>query len=216
MDRVAFEDVLAVARGEIGYTESPADSNRTKYGAWFGLDGQPWCMMFIMWIFAQAGGYEMPPAHTGSCSALMRAAQSEGSWVTEDYRPGDVVIYDFPNTQYKTDHCGFVWQVLEDGGVMAIEGNTSVGNDSNGGEVMARIRSASLILGAWRPDWKEVTRVSLNNNIPDEYAKEAVKWAQDNGILTGTASGDLNLHQPCTRQQLLVFLWRFARLIGKA
>lgn len=63
---------------------------------------------------------------------------------------------------------------------------------------------------------KEVANVAVNNNIPDEYAKEAVQWAQENGILTGTAGGDLNLHQPCTRQQLLVFLWRFAKLIGKA
>lgn len=57
---------------------------------------------------------------------------------------------------------------------------------------------------------------SVNNNIPDEYAKEAVQWAQDNGILTGTAGGDLKLHQPCTRQHVLVWLWRFAKLIGKA
>lgn len=63
---------------------------------------------------------------------------------------------------------------------------------------------------------KEVTPVSLNNNIPDEYAKQAVEWAQKNGILTGTADGNLNLHQPCTRQQLIVFLWRFAKLLGKA
>lgn len=63
---------------------------------------------------------------------------------------------------------------------------------------------------------KEVAKLPVNNNIPDEYAKEAVQWAQENGILTGTAGGDLNLHQPCTRQQLLVFLWRFAKLIGKA
>lgn len=63
---------------------------------------------------------------------------------------------------------------------------------------------------------KEVANVALNNNIPDEYAKEAVSWAQENGILTGTAGGDLNLHQPCTRQHVLVWLWRFAKLIGKA
>ena len=62
MDRVTFEDVLAIAKAEIGYTETPADSNRTKYGRWFGMNGQPWCMMFIMWCFFEAGGYEMPPA----------------------------------------------------------------------------------------------------------------------------------------------------------
>lgn len=215
MERVAFEDVLEIAQAQIGYTESPAGSNRTKYGKWFGLDGQPWCMMFIMWLFHAAGGYEMPPAHTGSCSALKRAAEAEGSWVTGDYQPGDVVIYDFPNTKYKTDHCGLVWTVA-DNGVLAIEGNTSVDNDSNGGEVMARIRHHSVILGAWRPDWKEVESVSLDNNRPDEYAREAVDWAKSTGILQGDVNGNLNLHQPCSRQHVLVWLWRFAKLIGKA
>ena len=40
-------EVLKLAAGELGYTESPANSNRTKYGKWFGFDGQPWCMMFV-------------------------------------------------------------------------------------------------------------------------------------------------------------------------
>lgn len=62
---------------------------------------------------------------------------------------------------------------------------------------------------------KEVDN-TINGNIPDEYAKEAVSWAQENGILLGDASGDLKLHNTCTRQQLLVFLWRFAKLLGKA
>ena len=216
MDKVTFEEVLAIATAQIGYRENPANSNRTKYGAWFGLDGQPWCVMFIMWLFHAAGGYEMPPVHTASCGALMRAAKAEGSWVEKDYRPGDVVIFDFPGTAYKTDHCGLIWQLLDDGEVMTIEGNTGVGNDSNGGEVMARIRSESVILGAWRPDWKEVESVSLNNNIPDVYAREAVEWAKENGILKGDASGSLNLHQPCTRQHVLVWLWRAMKLIGKA
>lgn len=57
---------------------------------------------------------------------------------------------------------------------------------------------------------------TINNNIPDEYAKEAVDWAQKNGILLGDSSGNLSLHQPCTRQHVLVWLWRFAKLIGKA
>lgn len=63
---------------------------------------------------------------------------------------------------------------------------------------------------------KEVEPVSLNNNIPDEYAEQAVKWARDNGILQGDAHGNLNLHQPCTRQHVLVWLWRAMKLIGKA
>lgn len=40
-------DVLSIARGEMGYTESPQGSNKNKYGRWYGLDGEPWCMMFV-------------------------------------------------------------------------------------------------------------------------------------------------------------------------
>lgn len=51
----------------------------------------------------------------------------------------------------------------------------------------------------------------------NEYSQNLVnQYNQQNGILTGTADGNLNLHQPCTRQQLIVFLWRFAKLLGKA
>lgn len=63
---------------------------------------------------------------------------------------------------------------------------------------------------------KEVESVSLDNNRPDEYAREAVDWAKKNGILQGDANGNLNLHQPCSRQHVLVWLWRFAKFIGKA
>ena len=49
------QDVLQVAIGELGTVESPANSNKTKYGAWYGMDGQPWCAMFVSWCFANAG-----------------------------------------------------------------------------------------------------------------------------------------------------------------
>lgn len=62
---------------------------------------------------------------------------------------------------------------------------------------------------------KEVETVSINNNIPDEYAKEAVDWAQKNGILLGDAGGDLGLHQTCTRQHVIVWLWRLWKLLKK-
>ena len=145
-------DILAIARAELCYTESPAGSNRTKYGAWYGLDGQPWCMMFIQWVFAQAGA--ALPVKTASCSALMSYAQAHGQWVTSGYRAGDIVIMDFPGNKARTDHCGIVLTALTDG-VRTIEGNTGVGNDSNGGEVMERTRPLSVIIGAYRPHYAE-------------------------------------------------------------
>ena len=206
-------DILAIARKELGYKEYPAGSNRTKYGAWFGLNGQPWCMMFVQWCFRQADAQDLLPALTASCGALMRAAQSKEQWITSGYQPGDVVIYDFPGGA-ATDHCGIVITQLTDG-VRAIEGNTGAGNDANGGQVMERTRPDRYILGAVRPHYDK-EEVRMDNNIPDSYAAEAVKWAQANNIIQGDASGSLQLHQPCTVQKVVVLLWRFAKLLGRA
>ena len=54
------------------------------------------------------------------------------------------------------------------------------------------------------------------NNIPDSYAAEAVKWAKEQKIIQGDANGNLQLHQPCTVQKVVVLLWRFAKLLGRA
>ena len=106
---MSYEHILNIARKELGVKESPANSNRTKYGKWYGLDGFPWCMMFVQWVFHQTG---VPlPARTASCSALMRAAQKKGAWVTEDFRPGDVVVYDFSGKKGAPVHCGIVERV---------------------------------------------------------------------------------------------------------
>lgn len=148
------EKVLAVARGELGNTESPAGSNRTKYGKWFGLDGYAWCMMFVMWCFSQAGALELLPKRTASCGDLMRSAKAAGYWVTEDYRPGDVVIYDFPGGA-ATDHTGIIEKVTP-GGVVAIEGNTSqTGSQSDGGMVCRKTRPVKWIVGAVRPEFEK-------------------------------------------------------------
>ena len=110
-------------------------------------------MMFIQWVFAQAGAADLLPARTASCGALMRAGKAAGCWVTGGYQPGDVVIYDFPGGA-ATDHCGIVVAALTTG-VRAIEGNTAAGDDSNGGEVMERARPAKYIVGAYRPHYEE-------------------------------------------------------------
>ena len=30
-------------------------NNITKYGEWYGMNGQPWCAMFVSWCAKQAG-----------------------------------------------------------------------------------------------------------------------------------------------------------------
>lgn len=210
------EQILQVARAELGYKESPAGSNRTKYGAWFGLNGQPWCMMFIQWVFASEGAAALLPARTASCGAFMRSAQAAGRWVTGGYQPGDVVIYDFPGNNVRTDHCGIVEQ-LAGGGIMAIEGNTGSGNDADGGQVQRRVRSNNVILGAFRPDYDmekkedEVVTYKYLKDIPDKF-RPIINDLMTAGIIQGdgsdpTGNGDvINLTHEQVRT--LVFVYR--------
>ena len=212
------KEILAVARGELGYKESPAGSNRTKYGAWFGLNGQPWCMMFIQWVFTQADAESLLAARTASCGAFMRAAKAAGQWVTGGYQPGDIVIMDFPGNKAKTDHCGIVVTLLTDG-VRTIEGNTGVGNDSNGGEVMERTRPLSVIIGAYRPHYAEETVKKEDKPMTYKYLKDVpekfrpiINDLMTAGIIQGdgsdpTGNGDvINLTHDQVRT--LVFVYR--------
>lgn len=213
---VRASDILRTARAELGVTESPAGSNRTKYGKWYGLDGQPWCMMFVQWVFAQVGAASLLPARTASCGALMRAAKAAGKWVTGGYQPGDVVIYDFPGGS-ATDHCGIIVTALTTG-VRAIEGNTGTGNDANGGKVMERTRQKRYIVGAFRPDFDreeedDVVRYEKLENIPESSNfRNIVDDLMTAGIIAGdgsdpTGNGDrIDLSHDMVR--MLVFNYR--------
>lgn len=46
------------------------------------------------------------------------------------------------------------------------------------------------------------------DNTPSEWAEDAVSWATENGIMYGDENGDLKLHDPVTREQMIVFLYR--------
>ena len=46
------------------------------------------------------------------------------------------------------------------------------------------------------------------DNIPAEWAEDAVSWAVENGILYGDENGNYRLHENCTREMMLVFLHR--------
>lgn len=183
---ITADNVIAVARKELGTKEYPDNSNKTKYGKWFGLDGNPWCMMFVQWVFNQAGGADLLPKKTASCSDLMNAAKSKKCWITTGYAPGDVVIYDFPNTGVSTDHCGIIASVGKDY-IEAIEGNTSAKNNSNGGEVMQRVRSTGLILGAVRPAYSNDVDKLIEGMTSKQLMRllERIQWALSKQSVSG-------------------------------
>lgn len=213
---MAENPVIKIAEADIGYTESPPNSNKTKYGAWYGLDGQPWCMMAVQYWFDKAG---MPlPCKTASCSTLERwYRQNQPHCVHDTAKPGDIVIYDF-------GHTGIVEKV-EGAMITAIEGNTSPGNkgsQNNGGGVYRRERPLSTVSAFIRPEsedtmtyerWKEFMkkyREELRDKPGSFWSEKERQWASENGIIRGDDNGRFMWQDFMTREQYAATEYRRA------
>ena len=141
------DDVLKIAAWQLGVLENPAGSNRQKYGEAYGMNGQPWCVMFVWWVFREAG---FNLRKTASCTDLSNAYKAAGQWVDSGYKPGDIVMFDFTGKRSKTEHCGIVEKV-NGNTLTTIEGNTGTASNANGGAVMRRTRDVKFVTGACRP-----------------------------------------------------------------
>ena len=203
-------DVLNIACGQLGVTESPAGSNRTKYGKWMGLDGQPWCMSFVQWCFHQAG--TPLPHKTGSCSALLNWYQkNRPDCVVKDPQPGDIAIFTF-------GHTGIVERALP-GSVMCIEGNTSPGqsgSQDNGGGVYRRQRNLALVRAFIRPFPKKediMTGKEIYDALNDYLSRQPVpNWAKaelEEAVKMGITDGS-NPMQLIPRYQAVILAKRAA------
>ena len=53
--------------------------------------------------------------------------------MTEGYRPGDILLFDFSGRRAKTEHAGILERLEPDGTLVTLEGNTGAGSDANGG-----------------------------------------------------------------------------------
>lgn len=134
--------VIEIASKEIGYSEDPPNSNKTKYGKWFGLQGVAWCGIFASWCYDQAGqpikGVGFLNGFAGCQTAV--ATLTKKDKIVTDPQPGDLVFFDW-NSDGRYDHVGLFENWIDKETFTTIEGNTSIGNDSNGGTVMRRTRS---------------------------------------------------------------------------
>lgn len=131
------ERILAAASREIGYREGPG--KRNKYGEWYGMDGVAWCMEFVQWVYHTAG-MDLP-FRTASCGELLNwYRQNRPECITREPVPGCIVIFDFPNTRFMTDHTG-IFVACDGYRITTIDGNTSNENEGNGGWVQQRKRT---------------------------------------------------------------------------
>lgn len=206
--------MIEVARGELGNTELPANSNRTKYGRAFGWDGVPWCVIFLWWCYQEAGeGMAFyGGAKTASCGTLLKWYSAQGQTVPKgDVQPGDIVILNFHGTS-DTEHCGLVVDISPYSWVRTIEGNTSKNaSQSNGGEVCLKTRSMDQIVGVCRPQYKE-DDVDKKTDYEDHWARLAIERAIQKGVLRGYDDGTIRPDAPVTRAELATILDRLGLL----
>lgn len=174
------QDFIKVARAQVGYKESPPNSNKTKFGAWYGLDGQPWCDMFVSWCADQCGAlgvvgkFAYTPAHANFF-------KTRGQWLDREEKPqpGDIVFF---SNKTRICHVGIVTARNGTVSVDTIEGNTSVTSNDNGGAVMARTRTYGAkgsnwyIAGFGRPQWSTPAPTPTPAPSGKESIKEVQRW----------------------------------------
>lgn len=151
-------DVLSIARGEIGYDRYQDPEAGTKYGRWFAQDhgsyfgttGVPYCAMFASWCLDQAGVEcaGMPAAATSIIRDAARAAgKVRGS--VRDCQPGDVGLMSWSCDDWDLDHTVLIEKNCGSY-VQTIEGNV------NGGKVERRTRDWSYLRWVVAPEYGAV------------------------------------------------------------
>lgn len=119
--------MVQLAQAEVGQAEQPPGSNDSPRIAEYrtataGSGVGPWCNYFVSWLAQKAGA---PLGEAGQGFGLVDAtyawAQRTGRANPIDSgrppQPGDLIVWD--------EHIGMVEQVLPDGRIQTIEGNSS-------------------------------------------------------------------------------------------
>lgn len=149
------EIIVNIAKEQLGYEEGT--NNDTKYGKWYGLNHQPWCAMFVSWVYQKAGLSKSVAATSAkgfaSCDAGLKWFSKRNQLVPiGQAQPGDIAFFQFDDDA-QPDHVGIVVKNRK-GHLICIEGNTSPskkGSQSNGGGVYRKKRPYSLVMAVARP-----------------------------------------------------------------
>lgn len=146
---------LAYARREVGVKEEPAGSNDGPRIRWYRRVGQgdagispgPWCADFVT-AMATLAGFKPAGWNVRYCPSWVQAARAGTAGLRlvdwHDVKAGDLALYDWQRDSI-SDHIGIVARKTGATSFEAVEGNTSVGDDSNGGMVMVRQRDRGQV-----------------------------------------------------------------------
>lgn len=230
------KDIMTLAKSYLGVKEDPPDSNKVIFNtAYYGFAvhgvSYPWCATFVWYVFyiAKASYLFYDGKKTAYCPTIANWGKSAGLTAPiNSGRYGDIVLFSWKRDGV-ADHVGFIESKNNDGSYTTIEGNTAIGNDSNGGEVMRRTRYQYQICEIIRPKYSEdkemVTEQGYNDwkeyhkRYEDEVKKQgaavgieqtAQAWARETGISDGNQP-----QAPLKRWQLWAILKKFHEMIQK-
>lgn len=154
-----IDDVLALAKKQVGVMEKPANSNNVKYNTWFyghavhGSD-YSWCATFIVWLFYHCDGVQYVTKNANAAYLQDDIVNRRGGkWIMKKtasnatkkagckkMKAGDIVTFDFGRNNLYRYHIG-IFAYEKNGYYYCYEGNTSEnGSQSNGGKVCLKAR----------------------------------------------------------------------------
>ena len=139
--------LLRIAASQIGVKEQR--TNRTKYGRWYGMNGQAWCAMFVSWVGAKAG-VPLPRINSNRGFAAVVSGRNfarKNNLLTKTPRAGSVFLIIGRNGK---GHTGLVESVnWARRTITTIEGNTNARGSRNGDGVYRRTRRIATINGGF-------------------------------------------------------------------
>ena len=130
------------AQRHIGYHESPPGSNNSMFGAWYGLNYEPWCAMFESYCFDKTGYKKFRYSWVG---AIYDDAvhNRNGLYIVRTPKPGDIVGYRLHGDSFA--HTAFFDHWVDSNTFVDLGGNTGPSSISNGGAVLRQNRETAIV-----------------------------------------------------------------------
>jgi len=208
-----IKKLITVAEGELGYTESPRNSNKTKYWQDINpkMNGNPWCQCFINWLFVKSFGKDKARTllHQPSWTYYTPTASDYFKKANEWHTVPEVgsIVY-FKNTT-RICHVGLVTEVTPNT-ITTIEGNTvSNGFDSNGGMVCKKTykRTYYGIAGYATPSYiEETTNEQVSGNFGASLGQVSGNFGASLGQVSGNSGATLKSNEEIA-EECIKGLW---------
>ncbi len=220
---MSLSKVIEIALGELCKTEFPKGSNLTEYGERYGLNGVPWCVIFLWDVFNRAGERMAfyNGGKTASCKTLLRCYREEGKTAPiTDIQIGDILILNFSGKMYNgeldTEHCALVVEKGKLAGTWyTVEGNTSPGlegSQDNGGCVAKKLRSVKNVVAVCRPNYKPEEPKPVDD-VTGHWFSPSVEWAIEKGLVKKYPDGSFKPNDSLTRAEACAIFERFYQLL---